>query len=279
MLGLAILLSRIFEATLGTGTMRSRALVIPFVEEILKLAPVAWMLWRQRRGGAQVLGICDVLLFAAACGAGFGFVEDSFIRHHIGWPGSLAWLPTSEIVGGRHGAHLIAGHGTWTGLAGLTLGVALLLRRPRPAMSLIAVSGCIWAVLDHAGNNYGNSFRDALSTTLRFATGNGWLTAHLFLVGIVAAIAVDFCVVRAAVSNFPETRRPRGPLSWAQARALWKFLRLQRQFAYAVARYQREVGLARSRLAAFAAGLDAVLVNLHIRNTTADATMPFANTP
>jgi hypothetical protein len=52
-----------------------------------------------------------------------------------------------------------------------------------------------------------------------FGVGSsGWLTAYLSLVGILAAIVIDYYVARDAVSNLPETRLPPGPLSWAQGR-------------------------------------------------------------
>ena len=149
----------------------------------------------------------------------------------------------------------------WTGLAGLTLGFALLLRRPRTLMMIVAVSGLVWSVIDHAGVNYGNSYRDALGATLRFVNGDGWSTAYLFLVGVFAAILFDFYLFHLSHRKLPEAKLPRPGLSLDRLRTLWAFERVRRQFAYAVARYQRETGMARARAAVLAANLDGTLVN------------------
>lgn len=261
MLGLAILAGAIFDATIGPGISPLRESTIPLVEETLKILPVLWILWRERGGRAQTLGVTDVLLIAAASGVGFGLVEEGFIRHNEGWSRPLWWLPTSEIIGRWHGTQLISGHGVWTGLAGLTLGFALLLRRPRALMTIVAVSGLVWSVIDHAGVNYGNSYRNALGATLRFVNGDGWFTAYLFLVGVVAAILFDFYLFHLSHRKLPEAKLPWPGLSLDRFRTLWAFERVRRQFAYAVARYRRETGIPRARAAVLAANLDGTLVN------------------
>lgn len=259
MLGLAILAGAIFNATIGPGGLRK--LTIPLVEEVVKVLPVLWILWRERNGRAQTLGVTDVLLIATACGVGFGLVEEAFIRHNQGWSRSLWWLPTSEIYRGLHGTQLVSGHSVWTGLAGLTLGFALLLRRPRTLMTIVAASGLVWSVIDHAGFNYGSSYRDALGATLRFVNGDGWFTAYLFFVGVVAAIFLDFYLLHFSHRKLPEEKLSWPGLAIDRLRTLWAFERGRRQFAYAVARYQRETGMARARAAVAAAILDAALVN------------------
>ena len=50
----------------------------------------------------------------ATCGAGFGVVEDAYIRSRFGWGAQLDWLPATELSGDR----LIAGHAMWTGWRG-----------------------------------------------------------------------------------------------------------------------------------------------------------------
>lgn len=260
-LGLGIMAGAVFDAAFGTGVSRVRALGIPFIEETLKIAPVLWILWRQRRSGAQTLGVTDVLLLAAVCGAGFGWVEDAFIRHDKGLSAGLWWLPTSEIIGDRHGTYLIAGHGAWTAVAGLTLGFAFLLRRPRLPMIGLAASGWLWSAMDHGRNNYGNAYRDVLTSTLNFVTGSGWLTAYLLVLGVCAAIALDFYFAYIALPRLPEMKMPGLPTSWTRVKTAWRFLRARNQFAYAVARYRREAGVARARAATVAATVNAALAN------------------
>ncbi len=261
MLGVVVLAGVVFDATIGPGVGRLRDLTIPLVEEVIKLLPVLWILWRERNGRAQTLGVTDVLLIAAACGVGFGLVEDAFIRHNEGWSRPLWWLPTSEIIHRPEVTQLIAGHGAWTGLAGLTLGLALILRRPRTLMTIVSISGLAWSAIDHTGTNYGNSHHDALGAALRFVNGDGWFTAYLFLVGVVAAIFFDFYLLHFSHRKLPEAKLPRPGLSPDRLLALWAFERVRRQFAYAVARFQRETGMARARTAVLAANLDGTLVN------------------
>lgn len=123
-----------------------RALVIPALEDLLKIAPVLLLLWLGRRRESWSLGATDVLLIATASGVGFGVVEDAFIRAHSGWPEDVPFLPVVEIIGGR----TIAGHGIWAGLAGATLGLRACSRIPGPAMS-----AAHWAFKASAGGPFG----------------------------------------------------------------------------------------------------------------------------
>src|ERR1700674_4079599 len=128
-----------------------RAFLAPPMEELLKIAPVLFLLWRGRNSTTRTFGITDVMLLAAASGAGFGMVEDAYIRHNSGWPAQLDWLPLTELTGGR----LIAGHAIWTTLAGITLGSALLLRSRAKLAVGLGASGLAWSALDHVDNKLG----------------------------------------------------------------------------------------------------------------------------
>jgi RsiW-degrading membrane proteinase PrsW (M82 family) len=221
MLGVAVLAGMIFDATIVPGAGRLRDLTIPLVEEVIKIIPVLWILWRERNGRAQTLGVTDLLLMAAACGIGFGVVEEAFIRHNEGWSRPLWWLPTSEIIRRPDGGtQLIVGHGVWTGLAGLTLGFALLLRRPRMTMTTVGTSGLVWSFIDHAGTNYGSAYRDAFGATLRFVNGDGWVTAYLFLVVVVAAIFLDFYLLHFSHRKLPEAKLPRPHVNQSREQCL-----------------------------------------------------------
>ncbi|MGH7770067.1 MAG: PrsW family glutamic-type intramembrane protease, partial [Candidatus Binatia bacterium] len=261
MLGVALVISAIFDRAVGPGIVPVRDITVPLAEELVKILPILWILWRERGGRAHTFGVTDLLVLATASGVGFGLVEEAFIRHNEGWAKGLWWLPTSEMIRTPDGAKLIVGHGVWTGLAGLGLGFALLLRRPRAIMALVAVSGLLWSAIDHTATNYGATHRDALANGLGFITGAGWVTAYLFLLGVGAAILLDLYVAITNHRRLAEARLPRPAISFAGLRELWAFERLRRQFAYTVARYRRETGLARARSAVLAANLDAALVN------------------
>jgi hypothetical protein len=247
MLAPAVLAGAIFDAQAGGGFTAARAFGIPIVEETFKLAPVWWLLWRGRRGRTWTLGVSDVLVLVMASGAGFGFVEDAFVRHARGWGETLAWLPTSEVTSDRHGSYLTNGHGPMTAIAGIALGFALLLRRPRAQMIGLAAAGFGWSILDHARNNYNNHFHDALSATMNFVTGNSFLTAYLFLLGTSAAIAVDAYSAYVAPSPVSSTPFPSMPRSWDDLKAFWRAVRERNQLAYSIARRTRESGAAMMR--------------------------------
>jgi len=90
---------------------------------------------------------------------------------------------------------------------------------------------------------------------------DGWFTAYLFLVGVIAAIFLDLYLLHFSHRRLPEAKLPRPGLSLVRLRTLRAFERVRRQFAYAVARYQRETGIARARAAVLAANLDGTLFN------------------
>lgn len=103
MMGVALTVINAVAPAPGTA---ARDFVVPVIEETCKIAPVLFLLWRWRTSRIFTLAATDVLLMAAACGAGFGVVEDAYIRSRFGWSDHLAWLPVTEITGGR----IIAGH-------------------------------------------------------------------------------------------------------------------------------------------------------------------------
>jgi hypothetical protein len=226
------------------------------MEEMFKIAPVLFVLWRGRRSTTWTLGVTDLTLMAAASGVGFGMVEDAYIRHNHGWPAHIDWLPLTEITGGR----LIVGHGIWTALAGITLGLALLLRSRRGLAIGLGASGFLWSVLDHIANNFGVGQRGALATFLNGITGQGWVTFYLFVVGVAIAVGFDLYIIHVQLPKFPEFKLPRLQNGVSGLRRLWAFLVGRRALAYVLFRYRRASGLARAKLACSGAVLDQYLV-------------------
>jgi RsiW-degrading membrane proteinase PrsW (M82 family) len=236
-----------------------RAFLVPPMEELLKIAPVLFFLWRGRNSTTRTLGITDVMLLAAASGAGFGMVEDAYIRHHSGWPAQLDWLPLTEITGGR----LIAGHAIWTTLAGVTLGFALLFRSRLKMAVALGASGFIWSAFDHIANNYGVGQRGFFANFLNGIAGHGWTTIYLFVLGVVAAIGFDLYMIHGQLPPFPELKLPKLQSGVNGLKTLWSFLVGRRALAYVLFRYRRASGIARAELACFGAMLDLFLVNRH----------------
>jgi RsiW-degrading membrane proteinase PrsW (M82 family) len=236
-----------------------RAFIVPPMEEIFKIAPVLFVLWRGRRSTTWTLGVTDVMLLAVASGVGFGMVEDAFIRHNRGWPGHIDWLPLTEITGGR----LIVGHGIWTALAGITLGLALLLRSRRELAIGLGASGFLWSTLDHIANNFGVGQRGVLANFLNGITGQGWVTFYLFVAGVVIAIGFDLYMIHVQLPKFPEFKLPRLQNGVTGLKTMWAFLVGRRALAYMLFRYRRASGLPRADLACFGAVLDQYLINHH----------------
>ena len=236
-----------------------RAFMVPPMEEMFKIAPVLFVLWLGRRSTTWTFGVTDVMLLAAASGVGFGMVEDAFIRHNRGWPGHVDWLPLTEITGGR----LIVGHGIWTTLAGITIGLALLLRSRRELAIGLGASGFLWSTLDHIANNFGVGQRGAFATFLNGITGRGWFTFYLFVAGVAIAIGFDLYVIHVQLPKFPELKLPRLQSGLSGLKTMWAFLVDKRALAYVLFRYRRASGIVRAELACFGAVLDQYLINQH----------------
>jgi RsiW-degrading membrane proteinase PrsW (M82 family) len=229
------------------------AIVFPITEEVLKILPVVGLLWWARRAGAWSLGASDVLLMAAAAGAGFGLLEDAYIRRDFGWPDQLAWLPVTEIIGGQ----MIAGHGIWSAIAGAAIGLALLLRsRGRGLALLVGASGFVVAVLDHVRNNYGNRADDLPAQLLQTIGLDGWLAIYLFVGLVAAVIAADAWVIHRSRPRPPEHTfppRPAGRAGWLQQ---WHFLLKRRELAFANFQFHRTDGADREHVRQMASRLD-----------------------
>lgn len=226
LMGVMYLLSLLLGPLLADAELRG--LLVPLVEESLKIAPVVVLLvlWRRRR--AWSLGATDILLLAAAAGVGFGVVEDAYIRAESGWPDQIAWLPVTELIGGR----LIVGHGIWTALAGATIGLGLLLRQRGPIWLAVAASGFAVSVLDHAANNYGNVASGALAETLNAISFSGWLPLVAFLALGAACIGADIYVLR-KLEPAPHRTPPARAPGLAGLRLAWEFLTVRRGLAIA----------------------------------------------
>lgn len=212
---------------LGGLASDPRSTVDPIAEEVVKLIPLGLLLWQARRFSVWQLGATDFLLIAVAAGAGFALVEDSYIRMNQGWGETVPLLPTTEIYDDRiRGVHrVIAGHAVWTGLAGVTIGIAWLWAHIRPAL-LLAPLGFVVVTIDHMSSNSGHRLPEL-----------GLLVVALFVVGLLAVLALDLYVLRRAIPAVPDLdaalARPGSLLSrwdrWLESRRLrfaaWRFAR------------------------------------------------------
>ena len=245
-MAVAYLGGELFSVFIKSPSAPLRNIVIPLMEEIVKLAPVLFLLWRWRRSGTWALGVTDVLLMAAAAGVGFGLVEEAYVRHsRFGWPGQIALLPVTEIVSG---GKLIVGHAIWTSIAGATVGLGLLVRHRRTAAILIGVSGIAWTTIDHVRTNSAPVGRDSgsgLSNVLTAITANGWLSLWIFLALVVAAIAIDLAIGSRTLPRRPEVTMVRSGVQPTDRSSSWAFRIHRRALAYAAFRGRRAIEPAR----------------------------------
>jgi len=249
MMGVMYLFSAVFTAFVPSPDAVSRQFVVPILEESLKLAPVVFLLWRGRIARVWSMAASDIVLLAATSGAGFGLVEEAYYHFHNGPTRALDLFPLTRI----NGATLTVGHGTWTALAGATLGLALLWRPRKPRNYLLAGSGILWSIIDHSHHNYGVD-RTGISVDLfNFATGHGWISLYLFVLAVIAVVGSDLCAVRGMLSSRPQLRlqggKPPGTRGQGDGlKGLWTYLVDRRALAYLLFRRQRSSGARRDKL-------------------------------
>lgn len=261
MMGVMYLISLVFTAFVPNPDAVSRQFLVPFVEESLKLSPVVFILWRHRASRMWTMGASDIMLMAAASGAGFGLVEEAYIHHALGPTRALDWFPLTRI----NGATLTVGHGSWTALAGATLGLALLLRPRKPLNYLLAGSGLLWSIIDHSHHNYGVDRRGFSVDLFNFVTGHGWIALYLFVLAVILAVASDLYVVRGTLSESPELKMPRLSGGLEDIKRVWRFLLARRGLAYLMFKSRHVPGRRRAELILQGNAVDQSLVQLHNR--------------
>lgn len=171
-------------------------LVVPILEEVVKLAPVILMAFLHRRRSRITFNPSDWLLAGCAVGAGFAMVENAELVQHS--PGVLRDMAQqygpSWLVPGAWGAAGFVGHAVATGLAAAGIGGWALLSRmsatrraPAWAPWLTLVAPAAWVTLEHMlANYYVNTGSDAA-----LLLGNGRLTPWLFLAAAAGVLAID----------------------------------------------------------------------------------------
>lgn len=171
-------------------------LVVPVLEEFIKLAPVGVMVWLHARRTRLTCNPSDWLLAGCAVGAGFAMVENAeLVRHNPGVLRDMAeQYGPSWLVPGAWGSAGFVGHAAATGMAAGGIGLWSALRRMTvdghvaawmPTAALVAPAA--WITLEHVlANLYVNTGSDAA-----LMLGNGRLTPWLFLALVAGIIALD----------------------------------------------------------------------------------------
>lgn len=255
-----MLVAGIFLAPLGD---QASGLVGPLLEEALKIGPVVFLLWRWRAHRTWSIGATDVVLMAAMCGAGFGLVEDAHIRAKAGWPDQIPWLPVTEIIGGR----VIPGHAIWTTIAGVGIGLGLMMWHVRPAAAGLALGGAALAAMDHVSNNIG---------TLEVL---GTVSIVALILGVIGAVGLDLYALGRPRPSIPEFATPASGDEVARLATRWSFATGRRAVAYALWRYANASEAERDRYARAAEGAARSLVEHYfavVRPVPAATTVPGA---
>lgn len=176
--------------------------IVPLIEEALKLLPVAAVAWTIGRWQLSLLNLSDVLLLGVMSGAGFGMVESSYfdaVRTGERYAPHLLGLNLLPTAWGQAG---YVGHGAATGLIALAFGCGAYLRRGRIGARwwwAVPVAACVWVLVEHGlANAYINTGSRAL-----LVLGGGRITPWLFFAAVVIAIGVD---ARHAMATFKRSR-------------------------------------------------------------------------
>lgn len=236
-MGLTVLACMPMMKMLGTSPLRP-FITVP-LEEIFKLLPLLFLLWRGRKFSSFTLGATDILLMGAITGAGFAFVEDAYAHaaNHSSLNNLSVWLPSSELINGR----IVSGHAIWTGLAAATIGLGWLFRHLGKIFLLVACGlGLVISTTDHLALNY-NQTQGALpwgASFFNLVSASGWLPLVLFLLCLVAALAADFFVQLRSLPAAKEFKLPARKGRKDSLESLWDSVLDLRRLAYAHFRYK-----------------------------------------
>ncbi len=253
------------------------------VEEALKLLPLI-VLGIVARNRWRRLSIADFILLGAASGAAFQFVEDA-IRRMTTRPSLFAFLggPMGDSQhrffalwpgwsdspgGGRFPAHFVT-----TAIAAAGVGVAVHLhRRLGRRVLLLPVALLALAVVDHSLYNASVGQEDVVPgwlDSLWSAWGSGHEARPLLLCLLLAAIVIDWHILRSATADLPPLpgRPPAIALQTAAAR-MAQALRT-RVSGTAAASVRRAASVAGLVVEATAFALVAILHELRVAITAA----------
>jgi hypothetical protein len=221
----------------ATNNLLKFSVLVP-LEEIIKLVPVLFLLWRGRNFSSWTLGASDLVLMGVASGAGFAFAQDA-MRHSMDptFQSFSVLLPSAEIVNGR----LSASAAVLTGLASGTIGLSFLLRHIKGLPLILAPIGISIAIADHFALVY-SQMQDAVpwvTSTLNVATGFGYLVLALFCLVLIASVLTDLWVIGSSLPKLKELKYFSKKDRKESLDALWESILDLRKLSFAFFRYKR----------------------------------------
>lgn len=186
------------EMTAGVGN----GVVVPIVEELVKLLPVVIVAAIAGRWKPGLLNLSDLLLLGSMSGAGFSMVESSYfdaVRVGVRYGPHAGGINLLPAAWGQAG---YVGHAAATGLIALSFGLAACAARTKPMARwrwALPVTVFGWITLEHGLSNlYVNT-----GSRMLLALGGGRVTPWLFLAGVAIALTLD---ARNAAATFKRSK-------------------------------------------------------------------------
>jgi len=210
--GLAFLLYKLMSmAGANMGSAFISGWIVGPAEELFKLVPVAlavYFLYKKRR---SMPNASDLLILSVLAGSGFGIIEKTFWEA-VSFPftygphiGGLYFFPDALgiMVDGRVFGYI--GHAAATGLIGMAVGLALHIRKKVRKEWVWAIPALVfvWVSVEHALLNsyYANGSKALLKI------GGGIVTPWIFIVFLIAVLAIDGFGLLAWLRKRPECRK------------------------------------------------------------------------
>jgi RsiW-degrading membrane proteinase PrsW (M82 family) len=227
----SLILTWPIDLVFDTDSIFGGAILVPVLEEILKVAPLVLLLFRKQWRFRWTLGAIDLMVLGAAIGAGFTFFEDTLLgfastgflragageyimRSHEATPhfGPIYLFPSMD-VGTANTAFI--GHAAATAFVGLAIGLARLLGlRLRKGGWVLPAAALLWVTVDHAMFNYVAHVgrMSGLSKVYYTLNANGRLSSAVFYLLLAGALIYERWILQRNSQRTRHFRLDRGNL-------------------------------------------------------------------
>lgn len=208
--------------------------IIPMIEEILKVAPAVLAAWWLYKKKGTILNISDWVTLTAMGGIGFSILEKYF-WDNVTFPftygphlGSWYLFPDAlgVYIGGEAAGYI--GHGAAAGLIGLGIGLGLYVKHKVNGATAwwwaLPGTTVVWVVAEHMFNNmyYINGSETILTM------GGGQLTPWLFILLLIVGLVIEIKTARGFLKAYPsaavQLRTARGYVKDSFSQAQWSDL-------------------------------------------------------
>jgi RsiW-degrading membrane proteinase PrsW (M82 family) len=192
--GFAAAIGRPIMSHLSGMPQFGSVVVMPLIEETLKVLPVLLVLVFALRRKDVRPSAADVMLLGAWSGAGFALHENGLYGRGGPYLGN-ALAPFFPVGGTNHAegiAFHVFGHVVWTALLALGIGIALLYRHGKWSWLAVPIAFAVAAGEHAVGNAFTDDSIRIPIRTLRFALLGGWLGALLLILGTAFVVYFEW---------------------------------------------------------------------------------------